>query len=368
MDLQLRLPADIDPHAIELMAEHGLVDLHIDSLISTRLFGYDVLRRHGGWPLYGRFFGLLDLPRLRDNGVGAAMWSITTNPFRTSAGRWHAWQANLTAFLQLAQSDGSQLAVARSPKELIAARSNGCHAMLCAVQGANAWQAELHRDVHLDSVLGDGVVTRATLVHLTDSALGATSSPLSLRRDKHLTQLGQSIVAALNRHCAFVDLAHAHPQTFWDTVAFADRDQPLIATHTGVAGVTAHWRNLDDRQVAAVANSGGVVGIIAATVFLRSRPMANDVGLMIRHLEHTIQVGGEASAAIGTDFDGAIVPPVDLRDGFGYLRIVSAMIAGGWRDDRIIRVCGGNFIAAWSRLRPAEWQPMAAPSNPVIGR
>jgi len=355
---RIGVPADIDPAVAERARAIGLCDLHIDTWIPQRLWGYDPRVAHRPGLLGGRFFGHLDLPRLHACGVAAAQWSITTNPFRSEAGRWQAWQANWRRFDRWCRACGDAIARVRTPDELMAAKTQGRHAILCAVQGANAWDAAFAVDPDLDGVLGDGWVVRATLVHLTDSALGATSSPLSLRRAKGLTGRGAQAVASLNRHRAFVDLAHAHPSTFWDALAASDRDQPPIATHTGVAGVRPHWRNLDDRQVAAIADRGGVVGIVAASVYLRPRGRADAVELLVDHLDHAIAVGGEACAAIGTDLDGAIVPPPGMRDGFGHLRLLAAMQRRGWPDARIERVCWGNFAACFARLRPQSWRPL----------
>lgn len=351
------LPPDIAPQTVELAREIGLCDLHIDTLIPPRLWGYDPRQAHTPGLLGGRFFGHLDLPRLLANGVAAAQWSITTNPFRSARGRWHTWRANRQLFDDWVVGCGQAVQVVRTPVDLAAAKTAGRHGILCAVQGANAWQAALSADPTLDSVLADGTVMRATVVHLTDSALGATSSPLSLRRDKRLTALGAQVVGALNRHRAFVDLAHAHPQTFWDALACSDRDQPPIATHTGVSGVRAHWRNLDDRQIVAIADRGGVVGIVAASLYLRPSGRPDHVDLIVDHLAHTIAVGGEACAAIGTDLDGAIVPPPGMRDGFGHLRVLAAMVRRGWSHARIERVCWTNFAQCFDRLRPVPWRP-----------
>ena len=71
-----------------LCQESDLIDLHIDTLIPNRLWGYNPLKRNKPW-LFGRhFFGHLDLPRMQDSSVTGAMWSITTNPFRSAKSRW----------------------------------------------------------------------------------------------------------------------------------------------------------------------------------------------------------------------------------------------------------------------------------------
>lgn len=334
--------------AAELLQHHGLVDLHIDTLIPPRLWGADPRQRHGLGPLRGHFFGHLDLPRLADNHVSAAMWSITTNPFRSAQGRWRAWQRNLAWLQAWLDSAAAQVQLVRTPTELALARRDGRHALLLAVQGANAWDAT----PDLDAVLRDRRVTRATLVHLTDASLGATSSPLSLRRAKGLQPRAAEVIAALNRHRAFVDLAHIHVDGFWQALQLSDADQPPIVTHTGVCGVTPHWRNLDDAQIRAIAERGGVIGVMAARNFLARAGKPGDIHAYVAHLDHLIRVGGSQVAAVGTDLDGAIVPPAAMRNGQPYLQLVAAMIDAGWPEPQISAVCQGNFLACWQRLRP----------------
>jgi membrane dipeptidase len=278
------------------------------------------------------------------------MWSITTNPARSASSRWRVYQRNLAHFRQLVAASGGKLQFARNVKEYHAARESGAHAVLLAIQGGNALQAA----PDLDAALADGLVTRVTLVHLTDSGFGGTSSPLSLRRHRHLTEAGREFVQTLDRHRVFVDLAHIAAEGFWDAVEVHDRSLPLIATHTGVSGVKPHWRNLDDRQLRAIAETGGVVGIIFAGNFLARAGGPRGAGMVIEHMEHVIAVAGEATAALGTDYDGAVVPPQGLRDGLGVPRLVDAMLARGWPASRILAVLGGNALRAWQHLRPGD--------------
>ena len=69
----------VSEEARALARDVELVDLHIDTMIPPRLWGYDPLVRHHGAILGGRFFGHLDVPRMFEGGLSGAMWSITTN-------------------------------------------------------------------------------------------------------------------------------------------------------------------------------------------------------------------------------------------------------------------------------------------------
>lgn len=338
----------ISEDAAQLTLTSDLIDLHIDTFIPPRLplIRYDVFKRHHG---AGRFFGHLDLPRISDGGLNGAMWSITTNPFRTAASRWRIFQKNFKRFVAMVEASEGRLALVTNRAGYAAARARGSHAIFLSIQGGNALQAA---PGHLDA-LGDHPIVRVTLVHLTNSAFGITSSPLRGWKGKHgLSPAGRDFIASLNAHRVFVDLAHINPAGFWDAVDVCDRNQPLIATHTGVSGVKQHWRNLDDRQVKAIADSGGVVGIIFASNFLKQRGAPNDASVVVKHMEHVMRVGGEDVVAVGSDYDGAIIPPPELRDGMAYGRLVQCMLERHWSGDRIRKALGLNYLASLDRLRP----------------
>jgi membrane dipeptidase len=342
---------EISLEAAEIVLSADLIDLHIDTFIPPRLplIRYDVFKRHQG---AGRFFGHLDLPRIEEGGLSGALWSITTNPFRTARSRWRVFQRNLDRFHEMVAASKGRLALVRDVTGYRAARDSGRHAVFLSVQGGNAFQAA---PGYLDALASDHPVVRVTLVHLTNSAFGITSSPLRGWKGKRsLSAAGRAFVENLNAHRVFVDLAHINPAGFWDAVDVHAKDLPLIATHTGVTGVKPHWRNLDDAQVKAIADSGGVVGIIFASNFLRPRGASNDAEIVVRHMEHVTHVGGEDAVAVGSDYDGAIIPPPDLRDGRAYGRLVQAMLDRSWSQERIRKALGLNFLAALERLRPSE--------------
>ena len=346
----------VSVEAVELCRDSELVDLHIDTFIPTRLWGYDPLVRHRRALLGRAFFGHLDLHRMGDGGVSGAMWSITTNPYRGAGGRWRTFQRNLDRLVALVRRSRGQLEVVTDAAEYRAARARGAHAVLISIQGANALDAapEGWRS------LPEGLVVRATLVHLTNSRLGTTNSPLSrMRRSKGLSDAGRRIVEQMNAARAFVDLAHIHPTSFWDAVQVHDKTQPLIATHTGVQGVRRHWRNLDDAQLRAIAETGGVIGVIYNAPFLQRAGGPKDGAMVVEHMEHVVRVAGEGAVALGTDYDGAIVPPPDLAGGESYPRLVQHMLDRNWSVERVKAALGENFLRSLAELRPgsAEAEP-----------
>lgn len=339
----------ISAEALALARESEIVDLHIDTFIPIRIFGWDLNRRHALGILGGRIFGHLDVPRIQQGGLKGAMWSITTNPFRTRAGRWRAFSRNLIRIQEALAGTGGAIEIARTLAEYRALRARKAHVSLLAVQGGNCFDAPSR----VASLPGD-LITRVTLVHLTNSTVGTSSAPVSrFRRQKGLTPEGRELVGALDAARIFVDLAHIHPDGFWDAVEIHDRSRPLIVTHTGVNGVTPHWRNLDDRQIKAIADSGGTIGIIYAEAFLKSPGGPADGQMVVEHMRHVIDVAGEDHVSIGSDYDGSIIPPKGLRSGDSYPRLVQYMLDRGWTDVRIRKVLGENFLRALGELRPS---------------
>lgn len=339
----------VSVEAVELTRAVELVDLHVDALIPVRLFGYDVRVRHGRLPFLGYGFGHFDVPRALDGGLSGAMWSVTTNPFRSRMGRFRTFLKNVERFRGIVAASSGTLRIARSLAEYRAARAQGAIACLLAVQGANCLDADLvsPKDVP------ERLLTRATLMHLTNSRIGASSGPWArLRRHKGLTARGRALVEALDAERIFVDLAHAHPDSFWDAVDAHDRALPLIATHTGVKGVHPVWRNLDDDQLRAIADTGGVIGVIFSSYFLVPRGRKDTGRMVVEHMEHALRVAGEEHVALGSDFDGFIIPPPDLRSADTYPRLTQHMMSAGWSTGRIERVLGGNFLRAFGEMRP----------------
>lgn len=348
-DLATARRLGVSDAAMALCRDADIVDLHVDTFIPPRLWGYDPLARHGRGLLRGHFFGQLDLPRMQEGGMSGAMWSITTNPFRSAASRWRVFLKNLERFKAMVARSEGKIRLCRSHTEYLAARAAGAHACLLSIQGGNC----LVSAPDGPRSIPDGLINRVTLVHLTNSVYGSTSSPLALwRGGDGLSPLGKRFIEQLDAERIFVDLAHINRAGFWDAVDVHDPTLPLLATHTGVVGVRPHWRNLDDDQLRAIAKTGGTVGVIFSAPFLTRRGGPRDAKMVVEHLAHIVDVAGEDAASLGSDYDGAITPPADLRDGLAWPRLVQHMMDLGWTEARIRKILGGNALRALAALRP----------------
>jgi membrane dipeptidase len=332
--------------ALDLYLASDVVDLHIDTFIWRRLFGYDLHARHGrGW-FDGCFYSQSDLPRLRDAHVGGAVWIITTNPLRGRRGRRAALLENVARLQR--ELTGPDVELVDTVASYRACRARGAHAAFLGIQGGNALELALS-DFDLPAL---SKLTLVTLMHFTRSRIGAPALPALLSRgDRKLTPFGADYVRKLNQRRIMVDLAHMGERGFWDALSVHDRSQPLTVSHAACAALKPHFRNLSDAQIRAVADTGGVVGIIYNTAFLGGPLFRGQAERVVDHIAHVVQLVGADHAALGSDFDGAIVPPRDLRTVSELPRLAELMLRRGMPDTDVQKVLGTSFLRVLGQLR-----------------
>lgn len=348
----------VSREAMDLYLECEVIDLHVDSFIWTRVFRYDIHRHHQRRWHSGIWWGQVDLPRLLQAELSATTWVVTTNPLRTRHGLTRAYERNLTR-LRALLGQHPRVQPVRDLAEYRQARALGKHAAFLAVQGGNA----LSGSKNLAALLGSGWLTRATLVHLTNSSVGATSSPLALGATR-LGPHGAALIEQLNAARVFVDLAHLHPAAIDEALARHDRALPPLVTHTGLFGAHPHWRNLSDAHLRAVADRGGTVGVMFHSPFLGDRAWSGRASTILRHLQYIVDTVGDCHASLGSDWDGAIVTPRDLPTCLELPRLVQLALDAGWSDERVRRVVGGNFLRCLEALRPGRTDRGTLPSPP----
>jgi membrane dipeptidase len=132
-------------------------------------------------------------------------------------------------------------------------------------------------------------------------------------------------------------VAHASTRTLEDILSH-HAARPMCS-HTGVRAEGGGWRNLPDRALRRIADRGGVVGIIFATVYLGGGS-ADDVA---RHVAHAVDVMGEDAVAFGSDFDGMVPLPKGMSDVTGLPLITEALLRRRMPERQVEKIIGGNW-------------------------
>jgi membrane dipeptidase len=149
-----------------------------------------------------------------------------------------------------------------------------------------------------------------------------------------------------------VDLAHASKRTFDDALRVHDKSIPAIVSHTGMAAVHPHWRNLSDQQLRSIANTGGVAGVFFFGPYLGAGMLGGSVECVARHIAHAVRVVGAEHVSLGSDWDGMIVTPRDMRTCAELPRLVQALLNVGVTDRQIQMVLGGSFLRLLGMVHP----------------
>jgi len=241
------------------------------------------------------------------------------------------------------------LAICRSVAEIRAAMAQGRIAAILHIEGAepipdldalHVWHA-----IGLRS-LGPVWSRPTRYAHGVPFAF-----PASPDTGPGLTEAGKGLVRECNRLRIMLDLSHLNEKGFDDVAALSDA--PLVASHSCAHAIAPSSRNLTDRQLRVIAESRGLVGLNFAVGFLHPRGLREPVQgfeIVLRHLDHLLELLGEEGVALGSDFDGADMPQ-DLSDAAALQNLTGAMLAHGYGRELVEKIALGN----WLNLLERTW-------------
>jgi membrane dipeptidase len=253
--------------------------------------------------------------------------------------------------LWMERASGGAFRVCRSAAAVRACLAEGVIAGIMHMEGAEAIDADLDA-LHVFHALGlrslGPVWSRPTIF--------GHGVPFRFPGDPDtgpgLTEAGRRLVAECDRMGILVDLSHLNARGFDDVARLTSR--PLVATHSNAWSVTPSTRNLTDRQLAMIAETGGMVGLNFATVFLRPDGRGSpQMGWepVVRHLDHLIGLLGEDHVGFGSDFDGAPMPR-GIGDVTGLPALQEALRGHGYDQALLTKLCHGNWLALLDRTLP----------------
>jgi len=308
--------------------------------------------RAGG--MAGGMFAIF-IPSLRDNVVAGLDAEMTVAPYDLPLpGHLSLGAAQVSALAMaghlhgLARDNPADLAICLTVADIRAAMASGRIAAVLHLEGAEPIDPDLDAlylfcDMGLRSLgpvwsrptaFGHGVPFRF---------------PGSPDTGPGLTDAGKRLVQTCNALRILIDLSHLNAKGVDDVAAISTA--PLVATHSNAHAVTASSRNLTDRQLAMIRDSGGMVGLNFATAFLRPDGARDPVmgwEPVLRHLDHLIAQLGEDHVGFGSDFDGAAVPQ-GIGDAAGLPHLIEALRAHGYDQALLRKLAHENWLAVLER-------------------
>jgi membrane dipeptidase len=345
----------------------GIFDGHNDSvqrLQEYRPDGIDFLARSTD--------GHLDLPRAVDGGLVGGLFAMFVRPEHPAANDLIVTKSSyevrlaepldtayarrktgelLTALKRLeARADG-RIRIATSLNEIDSVRRAGSFAVVLHMEGADGIDADLSE---LETLYRSGLRPLG-LVWSRPNVFGhgvPFAWPRSPDTGPGLTPAGKNLVRACNRLGIMIDVSHLNEKGFWDVARLSAA--PLVATHACAHAICSSTRNLTDKQLDAIRESDGVVGVNFSVNDVR--PDAQDnadtpLHLLTRHFHYLVDRIGIDRVAIGSDFDGATIPAA-IKDASGLPNLIAGLRASGFDEDSIRKIAFDN----WMRVFRLTWR------------
>jgi membrane dipeptidase len=159
-------------------------------------------------------------------------------------------------------------------------------------------------------------------------------------------------VRECNRLGVLLDLSHLNERGFWEVAEITEA--PLVATHSNAHALCPTTRNLTDKQLEAIRDSEGMVGVNLAVGFLREDGKEEEdtpIETVVRHVDYLVERLGVERVGFGSDFDGATVPR-EIGDASGLPRLLGALRDRGYDDAATLKKLAHEN---WVRVLRETW-------------
>ena len=310
--------------------------------------------------------GHIDLPRAREGGFGGGFFACyVPNPdddgwteesaLKITEGGYEVSDApalDLTYAREFAdklvvglfqlESEGG-LKVVRTADELEGCLGDGTIAAILHFEGAENLgpDAGALEDLYEVGLRSLGLVWSRPNVYAHGVPFRFPASPDT---GPGLTGAGKELVRECNRLGVLIDLSHLNERGFWDVAELSET--PLVATHSNVHALCPASRNLTDRQLDAIKDSDGMVGVNFAVGFLREDghdSKETPLETVVRHVDYLVERVGIERVGFGSDFDGAKVP-MEIGDVSGLPKFLTALKEHGYDEAALKKLAHGNWI------------------------
>lgn len=319
-----------------------IADMHCDALLWKR----DLLKDND--------FGQVDIPKMIKSNIGLQAFTIVTKSPKNQNFDKNTGDTDNISSLFLAQGRPTSSLTKRAILQCnelygFAERSEGkfrvivnseelsnfisdrkknkqISAGILGVEGAHALDGKIENV----QVLFDNGVRMMSAVHFFDNKLGSSAHGV---KKEGLTEFGKSVILKMVSMDMIIDIAHCAPKTVDDIIEIANG--PIISSHTGVRGTCDKVRNLSDKHLKAIANSGGLISI----AMFEEAVCGIDAAATARAMKYTVDLVGIEYVSLGSDFDGSVMTPFDIT---GLPLIVEELKKLGFTNEAIKKIMGEN--------------------------
>lgn len=358
-------------HADSLHRASIVIDTHNDVLISSIMEGKDIA---GSVPS-----GHTDIARFFKGDVSAQIFSVWCGG-DYGKGRAYAFaNQQIDSLTKIVSENPDKLQFATTKHDVLSAAKKNKLAVLMGVEGGHMIEDNLD---YLQNLYDRGVrYMTLTWNNSTDWASSASdeTNPKSKIKQKGLSDFGKDVVRYMNKIGMMVDLSHVGRQTFFDAIQTTTK--PVIVSHSNAYAIAPVSRNLQDDQIKAIAENGGVICINFYSGFLEKgynrkvdslykatvskkeqkknvtgdnkfyklsaearEQLRPELSVVIDHIDYIVNLVGVDYVGLGGDFDGVESTAKGLDDVAAYPNITKELVERGYRDEDIQKILGLNVL------------------------
>jgi membrane dipeptidase len=324
-----------------------IADAHVDLLMELAYRE----RRLGETDVFGRTW----LPLLERGGVGLQVCPIYVDVVVQPEGSLREALSMVAAFQRAVRENGERVLQVTSAADLDSVEAGERIGLVLALEGVECfgvetWPADVFHSLGVR-------MAGLTWNRRNAFADGAAEEGGSLSR------LGRELVDRLVSLGVILDLAHASRGMFTEILARA-AGAPVLCSHGGCRSVYDTPRNLDDDQLRALVDAGGLFGLMLHPIAIG--PEQRTIDGVVDHLEHAVSVMGADRVCLGGDFTRrlwkAMPPPPEPKDGLmppgltpglgieglvgseDYPALVEGLGRRGWSAEEVAAVTSRNLL------------------------
>jgi membrane dipeptidase len=369
----------ISERARQLHFSSIVIDTHDDT--TQRFFdpGFDLGARNA--------LGSIDIPRMKEGGLGAIFFSIWIPSKITGPEAVKRALSQIDAVHEQVRKHSSDLVLVTTAEGIRESHKEGKIAALIGVEGGHMIASDL-------GVLRRYASLGARYMTLTHSG-NAEWADSSTAKPEHngLSEFGKDVVREMNRLGMIVDVSHVSDKTFADVLEVSKA--PVFASHSDCRAICDAPRNMTDDMIRALAAKGGVIQINYHVGFLsqefrnaekahpewdkaialevqkrcgdrggckliegdrvtREYVLRGDLPRVewtkiIEHIDHAVKIAGIDHVGLGSDFDGANMP-FGMEDASKLPRITNALLEKGYSEGDVKKILGENTLRVMAEV------------------
>ncbi len=387
--------AQTDTESLEYQAQvlahkYIIIDGHVDLPYRLKVSNFRLEKEYLGIPLASEN-GDFDYVRAKAGGLDAPFMSIYIPArYQEDGGAKELADSLITMVKGIAIAHPDQFMVVTTPKEVEMSFAQGKIALPMGMENG----APIGDNIDNVKYFRDQGISYVTLTHSKDNLICDSSYDTTYTWNG-LSPFGEKVVEEMNRTGIMIDISHVSDSSFYDVMKITKA--PVIASHSSSRKFTPGFeRNMNDDMVKYLAINQGVIQINFGSDFLDGKVSAvndsmrviltnqlqqkglsstdpegkalieafeekhpklySDVQMVADHIDHIVSLAGIDHVGLGSDYDGVgDTLPTGLKDVSDYPNLIAELLARGYSELDIEKICSGNVMRVWNEvLRVAD--------------